>query len=67
MFDGITTTSSSLVATVIRYFSKGTSPDTVGLLYRDGDILYRDLSQTTLIEDIVPSDVNLSYPWYLVN
>ena len=67
IFDGVTTTSSGMVATVVRYNPNGTSPATVGLLYRDGDILYRDLIQSTLIEDIVPSTLSLSNPWRLVN
>ena len=67
IFDGVTTTSSGMVTTVVRYNPNGTSPATVGLLYRDGDILYRDLIQSTLIEDIVPTTLSLSNPWRLIN
>jgi len=67
LFDGVTTTSSGLEATVARYFSAGSSPDLIGLLYREDDVLYRELRQSTLIEDIAPTDLNLSNPWQLVD
>gem|GEM_PF-3613743 len=62
-FDGTTTTSSGLEAAVVRYTSDGTSPDLVGLLYRDGDVLYRERRESTLIEDVVPTELALSNPW----
>lgn len=65
-FDGVTTTRSGLEATVVRYFNDGTVPDLIGLLYRDGNVLYRDLRQSTLIEDIVPDQLSFSTPWQLV-
>jgi len=65
-FDGLTTTSSGLEATVVRYFNNGTVPDTTGLLYRDGDILYRDLTEGSVIEDIVPTQLAFRYPWQLL-
>jgi len=59
---------SGLEATVVRYVSSvGTGPDSIGLLYRENDGLYRELNPSTLIEDIVPTDLNLSNPWQLVN
>ena len=67
VFDGTVTTNSGLEATVVRYFSSGTSPDLVGLLYRDGDLLYRELRQSTLIEDIAPTELALSSPLRLVD
>jgi len=67
LFDGTVTTSSGLEASVVRYFNNGTSPDLIGLLYRDGDTLYRELRQSTLIENEVPSELSLSVAWRLVN
>ena len=67
MFDGVTTTSSGLEATVIRYDYNGSLPDRVGLLYRQDDVLYRDSNSTTLIEDIVPNRLALNNGWQLVN
>ena len=66
-FDGIVTTSSGMDATVARYFSDDDTPDVVGLLYRDGDILYREAAQSGVIDDSVPTELNLSMPWRLVN
>ena len=66
-FDGLITSNSGMVATVVRYFNNGSSPDLVGLLYRDGDVLYRDVSQSTLIENVVPVELSLSNPWRLIN
>lgn len=67
IFDGVTTTSSGMEATIVRYNTGGTNPEMIGLLYRDGDVLYRDLSDLTLILDIVPKALDLSNPWRLVN
>jgi len=66
-FDGLTTTRSGLEATIVRYFNNGTSPDYIGLLYRDGDVLYRDQGPGTVIEDKVPDQLILQVPWQLVN
>lgn len=64
-FEGVTTTRSGLEATVVRYTPRGTAPEEVGLLYREGDVLYQDVINSTLIEDVVPTDVSLSHPWRL--
>jgi len=66
-FDGIVTTSSGMDATVARYYSDKDSPDLVGLLYRDGDILYREAGQSGVIDDSIPTALDLSNPWRLVN
>lgn len=67
LFEGILTTDTGLEATLVLYFNKGTVPDLTGLLYREGDILYRDVRQSTVIEDGVPGVLSLSNPWQLVN
>jgi len=51
---------------VVRYFN-GSGPDLTGLLFREGDLLYREDRQGTLIEDIVPTELALLFPWQLVN
>jgi len=66
-FDGVTTTISGLEATIVRYFFNGTVSDLIGLLYRDGDILYVEQRESTLIEDIVPNQLSLGVAWRLVN
>jgi len=66
-FDGVVTTSSGMDATVARYFSDQDIPDVVGLLYRDGDILYREVAQSGIIDDSIPTTLDLSKPWRLVN
>ena len=66
-FDGIVTTSSGMDATVARYYSDHDIPDLVGLLYRDGDILYREARPSGIIDDSIPTALNLSNPWRLVN
>ena len=66
-FDGVITTSSGMEASVV-YYDNGSSPELSGLLYRDGDVLYRELrDESTLIEDDVPVGLALGDPWQLVN
>lgn len=65
VFDGTTMTSSGLEATIVRYTDNGAA-DLVGLLYREDNVLYRELRESTLIEDIVPTELGLSNPWRLV-
>ena len=67
VFDSLVTTSTGMEATVVRYLSSGSSPDLIGLLYRDGDILYRDVRQSTLLEDVAPVELSLSNRWRLIN
>jgi len=43
------------------------SPDLVGLLYRDGDILYRDGRSSGIIDESILTELYLSFPWRLVN
>ncbi len=66
-FRGLTTTNSGLDATIVRYISNSSSPDLTGLLYREGDILYRESRQSTLLEDTIPDELSLSNPWQLAN
>lgn len=65
VFDGLSTTREGLEATVARYSPSGSSPATVGLLYREGDVLYRDVNLSSVIEDRVPDNVATKYPWTL--
>ncbi len=68
LFEGVVTTSTGLEATVVRYVGNGSNPDLIGLLYREDNVLFRELRQSTaIIEDEVPTNLSLSVPWRLVD
>ena len=66
--EGVVTTTTGLEATMVRYNSDDPSREILGLLYRDGDTLYRESRQSTVIEPgVVPTELALSSPLRLVN